>query len=165
MEQLNPVPIPHDNAGSPAGRRFVQDRRKSLKPLNLRHLGLRGRRQQFRRSGDAAGHYVDWYATRLMLLSLAILLCSCLDAFMTLNLLQMGAVEMNLLMAQLIETDVQTFVNAKIALTGLCVTLLVIHNNFRVFLGLTVEHVLMIILGGYLTLMFYEVQMLFGPLF
>ncbi|MBT8117130.1 MAG: hypothetical protein KJO66_04815 [Gammaproteobacteria bacterium] len=164
MNRTSVAPIPNVDRRAPAGRRFVSDRRKSLTPINLRHLGLKGRRQQYRRTGDAVGRYVDWYSPKLMFLALTILICSCLDAFLTLNLLQLGAVELNLLMARLIETDIQTFVNAKIGLTGLCVTLLVIHKNFRVFRGITVEHMLLIVLAGYISLVAYEVRLLFGLL-
>ncbi|MDH3647549.1 MAG: DUF5658 family protein [Gammaproteobacteria bacterium] len=160
-----PVQESPTDCALPAGRRFVADRRQKLSTVNLRHLGLQGRRQSFRRPGDEANHYVDWYEPRLMILGLAIILCSCTDAFFTLNLLQIGAVEMNILMARLIETDVQAFVNAKIALTSLCVTLLVIHKNFRLSSGVTVEHLLLFILAGYITLLGYEAVLLANPPF
>lgn len=162
MSRLTLATLPADDRPQPAGRRFVTDRRQKMSAinLNLRHLGLQGRRQNSRRQNDAVGHYVDWYSPWLLLLGLSIILCSCTDAFLTLNLLQMGAVELNVLMARLIETDVQSFVNAKIGLTCLCVTLLVIHKNFRVVLGLTVEHLLLVILIGYMTLIGYELQLL-----
>ncbi|MBT8132261.1 MAG: hypothetical protein KJO35_08325 [Gammaproteobacteria bacterium] len=162
-----PVPSNSNNTAKsgPAGRRFLTDRRQKLSPINFRHLGLQGRRQGFRRSEERTGQYVDWYEPKLMFLGVAIILCSCMDAFLTLNLMQMGAVEMNVLMARLIETNIQHFVNAKIALTCLCVTLLVIHKNFRVCGSLTVEHLLQVILACYLTLMGWEVMMFLNPPF
>ncbi|MBT8137387.1 MAG: hypothetical protein KJO54_10280 [Gammaproteobacteria bacterium] len=146
-----------------SGRRFADDRRLSLQAVNLRHLGLQGRRQSPRRAEENGGGYVDWYEPQLALLGIAIILCSCLDAFFTINLMQAGAVELNVLMARLIETDIQNFVNAKIALTCLCVTLLVIHKNFRVFMGMSVKTLLQWILVGYVTLIGWELFLLSNP--
>ena len=148
---------------APSGRRFTADRRQSLSAVNLRHLGVQARRHVVRRSEETVGGYVDWYEPRLLFLGMSIVLCSCLDAFFTLNLLQAGAVELNALMARLIESDIQAFVNAKIGLTCLCVTLLVIHNRFRVFVVLNVENLLQAILVGYVCLVAYEVFLLSYP--
>lgn len=154
IKNAKPVPVPVE------ARQSSTDRRQSLSAVNLHHLGLGARRQSPRRADDDIGGYVDTYEPRLLALGLMIVICSCLDAFFTLNLIQAGAVELNLIMARLIETDIQAFVNAKIALTCLCVTLLVIHKNFRVALGLKVEHLLQAILAGYLTLVGYEIFLL-----
>jgi len=147
---------------APSGRRFTADRRQSLSAVNLRHLGVQARRHAVRRSEETVG-YVDRYEPQLLFLGMSIVLCSCLDAFFTLNLLQAGAVELNALMARLIESDIQAFVNAKIGLTCLCVTLLVIHNKFKVFLVLNVENLLQAILVGYMCLVAYEVFLLSYP--
>lgn len=127
--------------------------RRGPSPLiNPRHLGFGGRR-----TGDATNAYVDHYEPHLLLIAAAIVLCSNFDAAMTLHLISNGAVELNVAMAMLIETDVRHFVYAKIALTCLSVVLLVIHKNFRVFGTLRVMHLLYGILAGYLTLVGYEI--------
>lgn len=145
----------------PVNRRERQhDRRRSNGGVNLRHLGLRPRRQQSRRAADDAGSYTDWYDARLLASSLGIIICSCLDAFFTLNLLQLGATELNLLMAGLIEKDVRIFVNFKVSVTALSVILLVIHNNFRIFSSLRVEYLLHFAFAAYLVLIGYELALL-----
>ena len=138
------------------------DRRsQAYSGLNLRHIGLRPRRG---RTADAGVGYVDWYEAHLLLSGLGIITCSCIDAFFTLQLLQMGATELNAVMAYLIETDVRRFVSFKISMTALSVVLLIVHKNFRV-LGTTlrVEHLLHGALGAYLALICWEVYLLSFP--
>ena len=128
--------------------------RKSLKLLNLRHLGIGGRRR-----GDDANTYVDYYETRILVVTMITIICCFLDAAFTLNLLSVGATELNLFMATLIETDVHMFVQLKIALTSLSLILLVIHKNFMVGGMLRVLHVLYFFCGCYLTLIGYELYL------
>lgn len=143
--------------------RHERDRRGSLHPVNLRHLGLGARRQHCRRAGDATQHYVDWYEARVLVSGLGIVVCSCLDAFFTLTLLQMGAVELNALMAGLIESDIQQFVSLKIGVTSLSVLLLVIHYKFRIFNRLRVEYLIHFAFAAYLVLMGWELRLLANP--
>ncbi|MEL7451444.1 MAG: DUF5658 family protein [Pseudomonadota bacterium] len=128
--------------------------RKSLKLLNLRHLGIGGRRR-----GDAANTYVDHYETRLLVVTMTTIICCFLDAAFTLNLLSVGATELNVFMATLIEADVRTFVQLKIALTSLSLILLVIHKNFTVGGMFRVLHVLYFFCGCYLALIVYELYL------
>lgn len=164
MDDSTPAP-----RGAPqeaqVGRRQLPDRRRNLSPLNLRHLGVGARRQASRRASDNAGAYSDWYEARLLASCLGIVVCCCLDAFFTLRLLQLGAVELNALMAGLIETDVQRFVALKVALTCLSAVLLVIHRNFLLLNRLRVEYVLHSALAGYLVLIGWELYLLANPPF
>ena len=144
--------------------RQLPDRRRSdYTALNLRQIGVGGRRLQSRRSSDRACHYVDWYEARLLLSGLGIIACCCMDAFFTLQLLQMGATELNAVMAYLIETDIQRFVNFKIAITGLSVVLLTIHGKYRIFSKLRVEHLLHAALAAYIALIGWELTLLANP--
>lgn len=147
------------------GRRQLPDRRRSLSSVNLRHLGLRPRRLSQRRGDDTAGSYTDWYEARLLASGLGIVVCCCLDAFFTLTLLQLGAVELNALMAGLIESDVSRFVSLKVGLTCLSVVLLVIHKNFLFFNRLRVEYLLHLAFAAYLSLIAYELYLLANPPF
>ena len=148
-------------------RRQLPDRRRHgrYQGMNLRHIGLRPRRLGQRREADTAGHYVDWYAPQLLLSSLGVVACSCIDAFFTLQLLQMGAVELNLAMNYLIQTDVARFVRFKVGMTSLSVLLLVIHARFRVYAGIRVEHLLHTALAGYVLLICWELYMFANPPF
>lgn len=136
------------------------DRRSSSGWFNFRHLGISGRRRSSRRSEDGVNSYRDWYEPRLLYFTIATALLSFLDATMTLNLLTLGAIELNTLMAHLINTDVQMFVNIKVALTLLTLVFLVIHSNFRLFRFVRVNRVIYYLFGGYLTLIVYEIGLL-----
>ena len=97
---------------------------------------------------------------RLFAVVMIIITCSCLDAVITLELLSRGAIELNTLMARLIETDVQQFINVKIALTGLSLVFLVVHKNFRLWGSFTVTHLIYGICIGYSVLVAYELRLL-----
>ncbi len=130
------------------------DSRKSLKLLNLRHLGIGGRRK-----GDLANTYVDHYETRLLVVTMITIICCYLDATFTLNLLSVGASELNIFMATLIETDINTFIQLKIALTSLSLVLLVIHKNFSIAGTVRVLYVLYFFCASYVTLVIYELYL------
>lgn len=131
-----------------------RDNRKSLKLINFRHLGIGGRRK-----GELTNTYVDHYETRLLVVTMTTIICCFLDATFTLNLLSVGATELNIFMASLIETDVNTFIQLKIALTSLSLVLLVIHKNFSIAGMLRVMHVLYFFCASYIALIIYELYL------
>jgi Domain of unknown function (DUF5658) len=90
----------------------------------------------------------------------AIIILSSMDAWLTLRLLDRGAVELNLLMLSLIEQNVYVFVQLKVALTSLCTLLLVIHWDFRVFRAYRVGGLLVAVLALYTVLVLYELTLL-----
>lgn len=142
-----------------AERRTVRDRRRvSLRSLLYGGL-YRNRRRRGRRAGDARGYYVDWYEPPLLFLAVGVVLLSCADAFLTLVLLDLGAVEVNVVMAHLIERDVALFAAVKIGLTAAGVVVLVVHFSFRLF-RLPVRTLLSLFLLGYLALLAHQLAML-----
>lgn len=141
------------------------DRRGAHGWINTRHMGFLGRRRGARRADDSENSYVDWYEPRLLYLTIGTALLSFLDAALTLNLLSLGAIEINTLMAHLINSDVQAFVNIKVALTLLTLVFLVIHSNFRLFRFVPVNRVIYVLFGGYLALIIYEIGLLLRILF
>jgi hypothetical protein len=122
--------------------------------LNLRHLGFHGRRV-----GKSVNTYVDRYEAPLLAAALLIIVCSILDAAFTLELLRLGALELNYLMAHLIEQDLGKFIWFKVSLTGLSITFLVIHKNFRIIGRFTVTHLLYLIAMSYMLLVYYQILM------
>ena len=123
--------------------------------INTRHWGFNPRRD-----GQAVNSYVDRYEASLLAPALLVMLCSILDAFLTLELIRGGAVELNYLMANLMQKDLALFIQSKIALTGLSIIFLVVHKNFRVFRSVTVSHVLYFLAAIYLSLISYEAVLL-----
>lgn len=144
---------------APERRRPTERRR--VTPRSLLHGVLFGnRRRGPRRAADHEGFYVDWYEPGLLYLTVAVLLMSCADAFLTLVLLDLGAVEVNLLMARLIETDIRLFTVVKTGLTGLGLIVIVVHFSFRLFGRLAVRRLLSLFFLGYLVLLTHELAML-----
>jgi hypothetical protein len=142
-------------------RRQRPDRRRRYPPLiDRHHFGIGGRRQAVRRRDETAHAYRDHYLWRDLLVSGAIIILSSMDAWLTLRLLDRGAVELNLLMLSLIEQNVYVFVQLKVALTSLCTLLLVIHWDFRVFRAYRVGGLLVAVLALYTVLVLYELTLL-----
>jgi len=143
----------------PGERRISGERRRYRTSTFWRGL-IDKRRRKIRRGTDGHRFHLDWHEPWLLAITLAILLASALDALMTLELLRKGAVEVNPFMAALIKKDVGLFVNAKLALTGLGLILLVMHANFRVFRVIRISYILSISLLIYLGLTGYELVLL-----
>jgi hypothetical protein len=139
-------------------RRRVDDRRR----LTLRTFlqgGLTPRRRAGRRMEDDTG-VVDWHEPHLFFLSVAILLLSVADAFLTLNLISLGAHEANPFLAFILEEHPKAFAAVKMGLTSVGILVLVAVARARVFGVMRVAAVLHGIAAGYLALIAYEWWML-----
>lgn len=134
------------------------DRRRPQHSLFHIH-GLRGRRRRYRRQEDAinAQLSLDWHPPHLFYLTLGIMLLSVADAHNTLQLLQLGAQEMNLLMDYLIRRDIDLFVTVKLAMTAVCLVVLVGYHHLSLFKRLKIRHILYSIFALYAGLISYEI--------
>ncbi len=136
-------------------RRDRKDRRQpSLKGF-IYGLFL-ARRRGPRRAENYLNHYSDWYDVKLLVLSLSLLLLSCLDAAMTMRLLSLGAVEMNPIMDELLKKGTNYFIWIKIGVTALCLIVLVAHNRLKIFKVIRVDLILITAVFMYLGLVTYE---------
>lgn len=133
------------------------DRRKPPSFFSLSAFRTSGRRMSVRRAGDQA--YVDRYEWPVVLIAVGIVIMSAMDAAFTLRLLSMGAIELNAVMAVLIESDVQKFVAFKLGLTITGVLMLVIHKNVQLSLGFTVYRLKQAVFVGYVALILYELSL------
>jgi len=140
-------------------RRTGEDRR-NWSVSTFISASFKRRRRSGRRVEDRQHGYVDWYEPQLLFVVISILLLSFADAVLTLNLLKMGAVEVNSFMAYLIERDIQLFAWTKMTLTGLCLVVLAAHANFRWLRMFRVERTLHLILPAYVLLITYEIVLL-----
>jgi Domain of unknown function (DUF5658) len=122
------------------------------------------RRTPPRRFDDSSFHSLDWHGAHLLAVAIGISLLCVGDAFLTLVLLQRGAVEVNPLMAQLVYRNVAAFAAVKMALTGIGIVLMVVLARHRFLRLLRVEWVLYAMLTAYAVLISYEIWMLKGPL-
>ena len=113
-----------------AERRSGKERRVSHHCL-LRQLLGRGQRTRVRRSADRRRlNLLDRYDTSVFALLMLILALSLIDAFLTLVLLQRGAVEINPIMAHYIGMGPQIFVIVKYTLTVLALILLLFLRDW-----------------------------------
>jgi hypothetical protein len=136
-----------------------QDRRRfSLRSLFGALFTLRRRRS--RRKDDHLNTYIDWYEPWPLAASVVIILLSSIDAFLTLILLNHGAVELNILMDWLIKMDIRTFAAVKLAVTGLALIVLVLHFNFHLYKVLPVRYVMYALMPLYALLIAHEIILL-----
>jgi hypothetical protein len=154
---------PNDWVTSPplnADRRHRTDRRRRVWWAVLYGSFRPRRRRPQRRQGDSGFHGLDWHAAHLLAVAMGILLLSVADAFMTVTLLSGGAVEVNPVMAAVIQRSTTLFAVLKMALTGISVVFMVLLARYRLLRVVRVEAILYAVLGGYLTLLGYEFWML-----
>jgi len=124
-------------------KRAVTDRR-SFSWRTIVFGFARSRRHQLRRDEDADMLFIDWHHPWLFFLAVGTMIMSCIDAFMTLQLLDRGMYEANPLMAAVLGQGATTFAVTKMLMTGTSILILVFLarsrflNRFRTGLMLTV---------------------------
>jgi hypothetical protein len=123
---------------------------------------LRSRRRQHRRADERDGVFIDWHHPWLFFLSVGIMLLSVLDAFLTLRLLDLGAIEANPFMAAMLDYGPFAFAASKMLLTGLGILTLVFLARLRVFNFLRTGVLLTLFFSFYACLACYELVLLLG---
>ncbi len=139
------------------------ERRKSFWRSFL-YGNFRPRRRSSRRTFDQNDFLFDWHEPRVLYLALAVLLLSCTDAFFTLNLLNLGAAEANIVMASTLEVGIDRFVSIKIILTSLSLLVLVVTARRSFIRSGRVEQILQVFVAAYLMVICYELY-IFGFVF
>lgn len=121
----------------------------------------RSRRHLHRRAVDNEVIFLDWHHPWLFFLSVGTMLLSVADAFLTLQLLQLGMIEANPFMRVAMGQSITLFVGTKLAMTAFGILVLVylakqqFMNRFRSGLFLT------FFFSGYACLVCYELVSLF----
>ena len=140
-------------------RRRGPDRRK--KALRALFYGsFNPRRRGSRRDGEHSVSGVDWHDPQWLAVAMLIVLFSCVDAFLTLTLIDHGAYEVNPFMAPFVGGSALAFALVKIGLTAGGVVLLTILARMRVFGQVPVSLLLYTVLLGYGVLLVYEFRLL-----
>ena len=119
------------------------------------------RRRNFRRQDDHLNSYIDWYGPKPLIATLLIILLCCLDAFLTLILMNHGAVELNVFMDWLIQRDIHTFTATKLAITSVALVVLVMHFNFRIYRIFSVRYLMYALVPVYIVLIAHEINLLY----
>jgi len=135
------------------------DRRKTTIHSFIGAL-LHHRRREHRRHKESLNNYIDWYGPWPLIATLLILLMCFADAFLTLILLENGAIELNIFMDWLIKHDVSTFAVAKMGITGLSLLVLVMHFHFRIYKLIAVRYLMYALVPLYALLITHEINML-----
>jgi hypothetical protein len=139
----------------PMAERRASERR-SHSVWSFAYGSFRPRRRVGRRDGDHERIYLDWHEPRVLYLVLAIVLMCCADALFTLNLMAIGAEEVNALMGTLIARDVEGFLAVKIGVTGISVVLLAFAARRQFLVVIPVFRVLQLFCAGYFVLILWE---------
>jgi hypothetical protein len=141
-------------------RRAVAVDRRDQTFWSVIYGGIYPRRTNNRRPADNQKFIVDWHDSGLFMIAMAIILMSLMDALFTLNLLSLGADEINYFMKVLIESGASLFLLVKLAATSCGVLLLVAYSRFRLGGILPVRRVLEILCGVYVCLIIWELYLL-----
>jgi hypothetical protein len=116
----------------------------------------RSRRHNLRREVDAEVLFIDWHHPWLFFLAVGTMIFSCLDAFMTLQLLERGMYEANPIMAAIMGHGTTAFAVSKMLLTGTSILILVFLAKARFMNRLRTGLILTIFFSLYACLVCYE---------
>lgn len=140
-------------------RRQGPDRRKQ--PIRaLLYGSFNPRRRGTRRGGERLIAGVDWHDPQWLAVAMLVVLFSCVDAFLTLTLIDHGAYEVNPVMALLVGGSALAFTLVKIGLTAGGVVILTLLARMKAFGRVPVSLLLYSVLFGYGALLVYEFRLL-----
>lgn len=118
---------------------------------------LRSRRHALRRDEDAEVLFIDWHHPWLFFLAVGTMLLSCVDAFLTLKLIELGMVEANPIMASVMGVSTASFAAMKMLLTAFGILTLVFLAKARFMDRIRVGAFLTILFSAYSCLICYEI--------
>jgi hypothetical protein len=155
MENLIPVLVDSDD------NRSITDRRR-FSWRTVAYGFLRSRRRTHRRDEECEPIFTDWHHPWLFFLAVGIMLMSSMDAFLTLRLIDLGATEVNPVMAALMGEGTMAFAASKMLLTGLSILTLVFLAKARAFNRFRIGTALTVVFNFYCCLICYEFVLLIG---
>lgn len=125
---------------------------------------LRSRRREHRRELDERSLFSDWHHPWHFFLATGIMLLSSLDAFLTLQLLSRGAIEVNPVMAAVLQYGTFPFAASKMALTGVSLLVIVFLVRSTLFNVVRTGWTLTLFFSLYCCLVCYEFVLLITQL-
>ena len=117
---------------------------------------IRSRRRDTRRVDEVEPTFTDWHHPWLFFLAVGIMLMSGMDAFFTLQLLDLGAIEINPVMASVIGQSALSFAVSKMLLTGFGILALVFLSKSRFLNRIRTGLILTFFFSTYAVLICYE---------
>lgn len=121
----------------------------------------RSRRHSPRRGKDSGVIFLDWHHPWLFFLAVGTMLLSCVDAFMTLWLLENGMVEANPIMAAVMGRSTATFAATKMLMTGIGILAIVYLAKARFLNRVRCGLILTAAFTGYACLVCFEIVQYF----
>lgn len=115
------------------------------------------RRHEHRRSADDDVIFLDWHHPWLFFLATGTMLLSCVDAFLTLQLLERGMVEANPVMNAIMAHGTTVFTSTKLAMTAFGIFVLVFLAKARFLNRMRTGLFLTTFFSFYACLVCYEV--------
>jgi hypothetical protein len=119
------------------------------------------RRHANRRLGDEEVIFLDWHHPWLFFLATGIMLLSCADAFLTLQLLDLGMIEANPVMKAVMAQGTVVFTSTKLAMTAVGILVLVFLAKARFLNRIRTGLFLTMFFSFYACLVCYELVNLF----
>jgi hypothetical protein len=117
---------------------------------------LRSRRRSSRRISECEALFSDYHHPWLFFLAIGIMMLSGFDAFLTLQLLDRGAIELNPVMAAVINQGTLTFAVTKMLLTSIGILALVFLARATFMRRFRTGLILTFFFSGYAILVCYE---------
>jgi hypothetical protein len=117
---------------------------------------LLSRRRDARRADEVDPVFTDWHHPWLFFLATGIMIMSCMDAFLTLQLIQRGAYEANPVMAAVMAQGTANFTVTKMLLTGVGILALVFLARVMFFNRMRTGLILTGFFSFYAVLICYE---------
>jgi hypothetical protein len=148
-----------DAPGERADRRSTPDRRKRTL-YSLIYGSFNPRRREARRTDARSLRDLDWHQPQWLAVAMLITVLSCVDAALTLTLIEHGAYEVNPFMAPIVGGSALVFTLIKVGLTAGGVVLLTLAARMRAFGKIPVGFLLYGVLLGYGVLVVYELRLL-----
>jgi len=130
--------------------------RRNLTWRTVVHGYVRSRRRSTRRTSESEPRFTDYHHPWLFFLATGIMVMSCLDAIFTLQLLDRGAIELNPVMAAVIDHGTVTFAVSKMLLTSIGILALVFLAKSTFLRRFRTGLILTFFFNGYAILVCYE---------
>ena len=115
-----------------------EDSRREFSWRTVFYGFIRSRRRANRRTADDEIVFLDWHHPWLFFLAIGTMLLSCADAFLTLQLMNVGMVEANPFMQAVMAQSTLLFTSTKLAMTAFGILVLVFLAKSR-FAGIGFE--------------------------
>ena len=159
-EELDMSHVPEATSTSgESDRRSATDRRKRTL-YSLFYGSFNPRRRSPRRIDARSLRDLDWHHPIWLAVAMLIVVLSCVDAALTLSLMEHGAYEVNPIMAPIVGGSPLVFTLIKVGLTAGGVIMLTLAARMRAFGRIPVSFFLYAVLLGYGTLVVYELKLL-----